>query len=349
MAPKRDDWLAAFEGQAAYCRKRDAALTASVIDAAAADIKAGGALAGLVADFDEDPARGALALRIAGAAHYLAIKGRAGPLQQAYENAAPLGEPEMGVALAALAPAHLEVFRDFIARPPQTNEINRLAALLPAFSQVAKAHRLPLDLYELGASGGLLLSPDRCAIDYGSFNWGDGPLTLTSHWRGAAPDLVPALSIRNRSGCDRRPIDFSDPEQLDIARSYIWPEHKARRRMFDAAVAEAQKNAAQVDRADALVWLAARAIPQPGAVSVVFTSVFAVYLDDTETARMNAQMVAFGSQATEEAPVAFIQFEPEDIMDFVTFNIDVTMWPGGARRRIATANAHGAWVEPTTD
>lgn len=349
MAASVDNMLAAFERQAEYCRGRDAALTASVIEGAAADIGAGGPLADHVRDFDEDPAKGALALRIAGAAHFLANKGLAGPLREAYGRSEAIEVEDARAGLAALVTDYPEVFRQFIARPPQTNEINRLSALLPALSEVAARFALPLDLYELGASGGLLLSPDRCAIDYGSFKWGDGALTLTSQWRGASPDLVPALDIRNRYGCDRRPIDFSDPEQCDIARSYIWPEHGARRRMFDAAVIEANNNTVRIDRADALEWLAARAIPQPGAVSIVFTSVFAVYLDDDETARLNTQMAAFGSQATDASPVAFIQFEPEAVMDFVTFNIDLTMWPGGARRRIATANAHGAWVEPATD
>lgn len=349
MAASLDDILAAFKRQAAYCRGRNAALTASVIDGAAAEIVAGGPLADQLRDFDEDPAKGALALRIAGAAHFLANDGRAGTLQQAYESGITEDADAVRAGLAEMVAAYPDVFRNFISRPPQTNEINRLSALLPAFSEVSGRFELPLDLYELGASGGLLLSPDRCAIDYGSFKWGNGALTLASEWRGAPPDLVPALEIRNRSGCDRQPIDFSDLEQVDIARSYIWPEHRERRMLFDAAVAEAEKNAVRVDRADALEWLAARAIPQPGAVSVVFTSVFAVYLDDDQTVRLNAQMAAFGSEASDDAPVAFIQFEPEEIMDFVTFNIDVTMWPGGARQRIATANAHGAWVEPVTD
>ena len=349
MPASRDDILAAFERQAAYCRNRDADLTASVIDAAAADIRADGALNRLVGGFDEDPAKGALALRIAGAVHHLAIKGRAGPLQPAYESASGFAASQTRGAVADLVPAHRDIFRDFIARPPQTNEINRLAALLPAFSQVARAFKMPLDLYELGASGGLLLSPDRCIVDYGSFVWGDGAVSMTSEWRGETPDLVSALSIRNRAGCDRRPIDFSDPEQVDIARSYIWPEHTGRRRLFDAAIAGARKNNVHIDRADALDWLAGRDIPQSGAVSVVFTSVFAVYLDDDETMRLNTQMAAFGARATSDAPVAFIQFEPADDMDFVRFNVDVTNWPGGDRRRIATANAHGAWVEPVTN
>ncbi len=345
----REEILAAFKRQADYCRLREAPLTASIIDAAGTDLQAGGPIAGLLQDFDEDPARGALALRIAGAVHYLAIKGRAGPLQKAYRTLSLPETNAVAASLAALAEEHGAVFQSLVSRPPQTNEINRLAALIPAFSEVSSAWGLPVDLYELGTSGGLLLSPDRCSVDYGAFSWGDGPVSLKSDWRGDAHEFADRLEIRGRSGCDRNAIDFTDPEQMDIAHSYIWPEHPERRRTFDAAIAATRDAGARIDRADALQWLAARDIPQPGAVSVVFTSVFAVYLNDDETARLNRLMDDFGARATTDAPVAFIQFEPEPELDFVTFNVDLTIWPGRMRRRIATAHAHGAWVEPVPD
>ena len=313
------------------------------------DIGAGGPFAELIAGFDEDPGRAALALRLAGAAHYLAIKGQAGPLQAAYERVGGPAPDALVEGLAALARAHPDVFRDFIARPPQTNEINRLATLVPAFSEAASAHDLPLDLYELGASGGLLLAPDKVSIDYGAFVWGNGPVNVKSDWRGDQPALRPSLKIRGRSGCDRNPIDYSDREQLDIARSYFWPEDIERRQRFETAIAATRDLGIRVDRADALDWLAAQDLPKPGAVSVVFTSVFAVYLNDAQTVEMNRLMAAFGARATPDAPVAFIQFEPEETLDFVTFNVDVTMWPSGKRKRIATAHAHGAWVEPIAD
>ncbi len=349
MPASKADILAAFERQSEYCRTRGASLTAALIDAAAVDIKANGPVAGLVKNFGEDPAKGALALRIAGAVHYLANKGRAGSLQPAYQSLRAPGEAEFAVALVALAEAHGTVFQSFIARPPQTNEINRLAALIPAMSEVSSRFDLPLDLYELGTSGGLLLAPDQCSIDYGSFAWGDGVIALKSDWRGEAPDLVKRLDIRHRLGCDRQPLDFSDPEQLDIAHSYIWPEDPRRRQTFDAAISATRDLGAQIDCDDALEWLAARTVPKSGTVSVVFTSVFAVYLDDGETTRLHSLMDDIGARATAAAPIAFVQFEPEAAMDFVTFNVDVTTWPGGERRRIATAHAHGRWVEPVSN
>ena len=346
--PTVDAILDAFARQSKYCRLRDAPLTASIIDGAALDIKDGGPLRDLVNNFDEDPGKGALALRIAGAAHYLFIKGCAGPLSACYEVPESIDASAARNGLVTLVNEYGSVFRKYISNPPQTNEINRIAALLPALSKVAQRFGMPLDLFELGASGGLLLTPDRCRVDYGSFEWGDGDIALRSEWRGEPPDLSPALNICRRLGCDRSPMDYFDPEQLDIAHSYIWPEHPQRRVLFDAAVKGARGTGVRVERADALEWLKTRALPQEGAVSVVFTSVFAVYLSDEERAELQRITETFGAQASEAAPLAFIQFEPWQALDFIEFTVDLTIWPGGAKERVATAHAHGQWVQAPT-
>jgi hypothetical protein len=339
-----EDIVSAFERQATYCRLREASVTASLIDAAALCIRSGGALAPLVADFDEDPAKGALALRIAGALHFLHLKGRALRIARCYETLDAIDAGAAQDGLNALVASERDVFETFIANPPQTNEINRAAALVPAFSEVARRHGLPLDLYELGASGGLLLAPDYCRIDYGRFVWGDGTIALTSEWRGATAPLVDALDIGLRLGCDRKPVDYSDPEQLLVAHSFIWPEHPGRRAAFGRAVTATATAGGRVEQADALTWLGERNLPRKGAASVVFTSVFAVYLSDEDHEEMERIVAGFGALASDAAPVALIQFEPEEGADFIRFHVDLTMWPGGERRRVVEAQAHGQWV-----
>ena len=49
---------------------------------------------------------------------------------------------------------------------PQTNEIARSAMLLPGFLQVARETGLPLDICEIGSSGGLNLLFDRFSYDF---------------------------------------------------------------------------------------------------------------------------------------------------------------------------------------
>lgn len=340
-----DDIVAAFGRQSAFCRDRKAPLTASLIDGAAADISHGGPLLSFVQNFGEDPGKGALALRIAGALHYLVIKNRADDLAGIYKAPKELDLDAARGHIAALVETEPAVFRKFIANPPQTNEINRAAALLPGLSLIAEKTGLPLDLYELGASGGLLLAIDRCAIDYGAFTWGKGAVPLRAEWRGR-PSNFPALNIEKRLGCDRKPIDFSDPEQLDIAHSYIWPEHAERRRLFDIAIKEAARSDAKVERAEAVQWTAGLALPRPGAASVIYSSVFQVYLNDAEREELRSIIENFGAHATGEAPVAWLRFEPEEEGNAVAFFVDLTIWPGGETRRIAKAQPHAEWVEP---
>ncbi len=345
MTASTAEIAAAFERQSDLCRSLGADLTSSVIDTAALCLREAGPLAKMVDGFDEDPGKAALALRVAGAAQYLHIKGRAGAFSPHLRGLRAFSPTEALGAFAALAEAEEAVFRLFISRPPQTNEINRIAVLLPAFSEVSRRFDLPIDLFELGASGGLLLAPDRCRVDYGRFSWGDGPVRLSSEWRGSPPPLAEPLDIRGRFGCDRNPLDFSDPEQRDMALSYIWPEHSDRRETFQSALASATAADASVDRADAIDWLSARAIPRSGAVCVVFTSVFAVYLDGDKRAALETIVERTGARACEDAPFAFVQFEPEETFDSIQFNLDLTTWPGGERRRLAKAQSHGQWIE----
>ena len=201
MDAVRADILDAFRRQAAFCRDRDAHFTATVIEAAAMSIEAGGGLAGLLAGFKGDPGRGALALRIAGAIHRLVLEGRAEALGAIYaEPQENWSAGDIAPALNELTEANSALFRDYIARPPQTNEVRRAAVLLYGFSEIAATFHSPLNLYEIGASGGLLLAWDRFSYDYGAFRWGRADAVIKSVWRGAPPELIPAIEVRNRRG-----------------------------------------------------------------------------------------------------------------------------------------------------
>lgn len=344
--PTLDDILTSFDDQSQYCKSRQANVTASVIDGAVLNIRAGGPLLDLVEGFDSDPGKAALALRVAGAVHYLLIKGRADALAKNYAKAIPFEPAAFAGILSELIDRNRPEFERFLVNPPQTNEVNRIAALLPAFATIAVETGLPLDLYELGTSGGLLLAPDRCEIDYGGFQWGNGPIALKSEWRGETPSLPKSIVVDGRYGVDQSPVDYSDPEQLDRARSFFWPEDTERKLRFEEAVLASRSVDCQIEKADALEWLSRQAIPRHGAASVVFSSVFSVYLSNEQTGRLDAVLEQMGSKASDASPLAFVQFEPEKVGDFVIFNVDLTMWPAGKKRRIATAASHAQWVEP---
>jgi hypothetical protein len=121
-------------------------------------------MARLVEDFDGDPLRGFLALRVLGAVHERALAGQAPELARHYPTLN--GRPEW--------PAVWEAFRDVVSAQrdsqlprlasfPQTNEVRRCAGLLGGFLEIARDTGLPLRLREIAASAGLHLrrsSPD---------------------------------------------------------------------------------------------------------------------------------------------------------------------------------------------
>ena len=349
MTATRAEVIEAFRRQAAFCRDlHQAVLTAAIIDAARAEIVAGGPLADYVENFGEDPWKEALALRVAGALHYLVITDHAPTLAPYYSDGPRVPEQvKLQPIISALAASEETIFRHFISKPPQTNEIKRAAALLPGFSMIAQQTGLPMDLYELGASGGLLLAFDQYHIDYGLVSWGSGNVVLKSSWRGEPPDFSAPIKVGQRYGCDRAPVDLSDLDQLNMMHSYIWPEQKARHRLFDAAVEKRLAAGIVVDKSDALEWAAKKLRTlTPGRANVFFHSAFEMYLDTDRRRDLDDMFETAGAAATKETPLAKLGFEPVEVGESLRFEVSVQTWPGDGAKTIAAAHAHGEWVEP---
>lgn len=331
--------------QAGQCRALGAAFTAEVIEAAADDFAAGGAFATCVDGWTGDPVAAALGLRLAGALHFLAAAEPETPLGAAYRE---LGRGWTREALRPLvaeaARANDPLMRDFVSHAVQTNEVRRAAALLGGFLEVAKTTGLPIDLYEIGASAGLLLNWDRYRYDFAQFGWGEGELTISSEWKGDRPDWPSSVEIGKRLGCDIAPIAYADSEAVKRAASYIWAEQADRRERFLAAIAVARKLKPEIEAADAGDWLHERLRSRPeNRTTIVYQSVMAQYLSK-ETRKMVKHALGNCAQmASATRPLAWLRFEPDE--GGVNFSVDVTMWPGGTSRRLAYAHPHGAWVE----
>lgn len=331
--------------QAGQCRALGAPFTAAIIDAATDDYANGGVIAECVDGWTGDPVAAALGLRLAGGLHYLAASQPETRLGGVYAN---LGHGWTKEAIrpfvAETAHANGAVMRDFVGRAVQTNEVRRTAALLGGFLEVARETGLPLDLYEIGASAGLLLNWDRYRYDFGDFYWGAGDLTISSEWKGEEPAWPSAAEIGKRMGCDLSPIAYADEEAVKRAAAYIWAEQSDRRERFLAAIAIARRLKPEVDRADAGDWLHEKLTARPQSrATIVYQSVMAQYLSD-ETRRMVKHALGNCAQmASETRPLAWLRFEPDE--GGVNFAVDVTMWPGGAQRRLAYAHPHGDWVE----
>jgi hypothetical protein len=124
-----------------------------------------------------------------------------------------------------------EIRRLIPAHDNQTNEVGRMAALLPAISEAARlGGDRPLGIVEVGPSAGLNLCFDRYFFDYGRVQWGDPSASVRFTCAledEATPPLVGGRpSIAYRIGLDLEPIDVTDEAAARWMLSSTWPDHR---------------------------------------------------------------------------------------------------------------------------
>lgn len=181
-----------------------------------------------------------------GAVHYLLGFDRDVPLTAFYPSlsASPAGsEDDAFPAFRDFALSHRDEVIDLIGRRlVQTNEVRRCAYLFPSIQFAAgRFDDRPLALIEIGTSAGLNLLWDKYSYRYGDLEGlGDGgsPVMIQSEIRGEVPDCLfgPMPQISHRIGLDLNIVDTSDPDEAAWLRALIWPEHKERRDILDAAL-----------------------------------------------------------------------------------------------------------------
>ncbi|MFT4265028.1 MAG: DUF2332 domain-containing protein [Nocardioides sp.] len=178
----------------------------------------------------------------------------------------------------------------------QTNEVGRLATLVPAFSLVAAAAGgEPLALLEVGASAGLCLYPDRWAYawqtDAGRVELGEivGPHgVLACRVKGPAPLPVALPEVAWRGGVDLHPLDVADEHDMAWLETLVWPEHDDRRARLRHAVDVARSDPPRIVAGDLLDELPAlvEEASAYGAV-VVFHSAVVAYLEPADRERFD--------------------------------------------------------------
>ena len=182
--------------------------------------------------------------------------------------------------------------RDTIrARSTQTNEVGRLATLVPFLAGLG---REPLALLEPGASAGLCLYPDRW-----SYRWttesgvvvaGDGP-RLDCDVTGRFPRHAEVPAVAWRGGIDLNPLEVTDADAMAWLTNLVWPEQAERRARLRSAIETARTDPPRLVRGDLLEELpdlvaAAEAF---GRV-VVFHSAVVAYLEPPDRERFKLLM-----------------------------------------------------------
>jgi hypothetical protein len=273
-----------------------------------ADVEAGGPAGELLAPFAAEPVESAYVLRLFAGLHRLVLRGAVPALTGHHPSAG--GDGDARGAMEVIR----EVLRDpppevlgYLSRPPQTNE----AAYW----------------YEQDGTG-----------------WGNpsSPVRFTGLWPRASSLFAVCPEVLDRRGCDRHPIDVTTGAGAVTLLSYVWPEPAERFIRARDAIALARGRPAAIDRADADAWLEEQLRTQMrGAAFVVYHSVVWQYLGQIAQERIHALLVAAGSSATRQMPLARLRLEPHR-QTYVPAELRLTLWDGHA-------GGPAEWLLATTD
>lgn len=332
----------AFAKQSAWCAKLGSPFTALLMAGLARHLDRSTAAGRRVLDWRGPPdALGdAVPLRLAGALHALVRRGRLPDLAKLYPpNPLPSVDKLAAAAMDALREADAEI-GGWLGYAPQTNEVARSAVLYPGLMVVATETKLPLALFEIGASAGLNLNPDKCAYRLGGRALGrtGSPVVLSPEWTGA-PMAGVEPKVLSRRGCDRSPLDLSITAHRERLIAYLWPDQLERIARAEAAIGLAREAPPIIDAADAGPWVE-EMIGGPaerGVARVLFHSIALQYFPEASKRRIAARMETAGRQATDDTPLAWLAFEQYRSEGP---RLTLKLWRGGGERLLALADAH---------
>jgi hypothetical protein len=332
--------------QALACRELGSPLYAGLLDHAADDLLAGGPTADVLDGHLDRPWRSALGLRMLGGVHALVLTGQAPELAAFYPSAGGAADPGPGSAVAWAALRRVlggqrDAVRQWLDRPPQTNEVGRAAALLGGLRHLAAQARMPVRLVEIGASAGLNLRADRFHVpgEAGSFGDPMSPVVLSGAWRGAPPPAA-HVEVVERTGGDRAPIDPTTGRGRLALASYIWADQADRMQRLRGALAVAAEFPADLRQELASDTLRRVQLAE-GSWTVLWHSIVRQYLDDEQRAAVSEGIAALAAAATPSARFAWLALEPHRVTANGECLVTLTTWPGGGERILGAAPPHG--------
>jgi hypothetical protein len=333
--------------QADACRELGSPLYGDLLLHAADDLVAGGPTADVLQGHLDDRLSSVLALRLLGGAHALALSGAAPQLAACYPSAGGTSDPEPGsprawAALRQTFADHGEFIRSWLNHPPQTNEVGRAAALLGGLRHIAAEQSLPIRLIEVGASAGLNLRADHFYVpgDAGSYGDPASPVVLAGGWQGDAPPMS-HIEVTERVGGDLSPVDPTTPDGRLRLTAYVWPDQADRLSRLRGAFTLAAQVPAEL-RAESASATLARTELVPGTWTVLWHSIFRQYLSEEQRAELAAGVAALADTATSAARFAYLYLEQSRAGGCP---VTLATWPGGDRRVLGSAPAHGLPVQ----
>lgn len=345
------DLVASLREQSTGCEHLGSPMYADLLARVADDVEAGGPAATVLAGHADAPGPSAVGLRLMGSVHRLVLERRAGALAALYPSVGGTWSSRAGwAALRRLLAEQPDAVAEWLDRPPQTNEIGRATGLMRGLLELGADHRvrpLPVRLWEIGSSGGLLLLADHVryvADDGRSVGPSDSPVVLEPAWTHAPAELVGARVPRivERVGSDVMPVDVRTTEGRLTLTAYVWADQVARHERLRGAFRLAERVPFDVRRQSAAELLAGLEL-QVGAVTVLWHSVMWQYLSSAEQGAVSARIAGLAAGATSEAPFAHLRLEPtrrtpDGEHEFL---VVLESWPDASRRILGRSCGHG--------
>ncbi|MFJ5234286.1 DUF2332 domain-containing protein [Kitasatospora sp. NPDC088391] len=356
-----DHAVAMFHHQAEACAELGSPLSAALLRRAVADLADGGPCAAAIAGHEDAPGPDAVALRLLGAVHALVLSGRAPELAAHYPSVGgrfdPADPDAPWPAFRDAVAAHLPFVREWLTRPPQTNEVGRANLLLTGLAWAqrqlaapgAESAALPVRLYELGSSAGLNLLADRFRCTSPGFSYGpaDSPVVLADAWRDGPPEWLPgapAQRVVERHGCDPTPIDPRSARGALALRAYVWADQLPRVERLNGALELAAGIPAPVEAVGAAEFLRGAATAD-GTLTVVWHSIMRQYVPAAEWRSVENELARLAAASGPAAPFVHLALEPRRVGAGHRFLLTARL---GAEpeRVLAEAAPHGlpAWL-----
>ena len=336
----------AIEWQARHSESAGAPCTARVIRAELAILETDTATGRRMANWQGLSLADAMPLRIAGGLHWLYLSGEDRRLEPVYGGLLT-DQGAIDAIVADMAVKFDARLMPWLDGPPQTNEAGRSASVMAGLLWLSGRLGPRFELNEIGASAGVNTMMGRYFYDLGGTTAGPSlsRMRIAPEWRGDPPPANPVEIVAAR-GCDRAPVDLTDPDQALKLKAYVWAEAAERMARIDTAIAMAQRAAPELERMDAVDAVRDMlARPQEAGVTrVLFHTIVWQYLPEASQDAITAMMEDAGHAATAERPLAWVSLETNR----ATFahELRVRYWPGGDQAvHLANAHPHGAWVE----
>lgn len=222
----------------------------------------------------------------------------------------------------------------------QTNEVARAMPILGAILAVSAITHLPLRIFEIGCSAGLLLNFDHYRYAGETWNWGDpsSALRLRDSGGGSPQHLSADLTVAERRGCDPHPLDVRKRADADRLVSFIWPDQRERLARLRAAIDIAREHPVRIDKAEGQTWIEREAQPRDGTATVAIHTVVTEHLSRAQRDELYASVREVGARAGFMAPFAWIRMEPA--REGAGYETAMTLWPGERKQIVARSDGH---------